>query len=96
MMLESLAESLNMALLPRPYQELANDKRQKLESSVVTMSQIVQKEKSKDVAFKAIEAILLEEIDLAKPDDLPYLESQVPRIAGRIAYRLCSRDDLSG
>ena len=38
---------------------------------------------------QAIEAVLLEEIDLAKPEeDLAFLEFQVPRIALRIAVRL--------
>ena len=94
MMLENLAESLNIALLPRQYQESTNDERQQLES------QIDQKEKSKNVTFKAIEAILVEEIDLAKPVwetgetfDGAYLESQVPRIAGRIVDFLGLRDD---
>jgi hypothetical protein len=36
-------------------------------------------------AIDAVQAILLEEISLAKPDDLAFLESQVPRIARRIA-----------
>ena len=31
-----------------------------------------------------VQAILREEINLAKPDDLAFLESQVPRIASRI------------
>lgn len=37
---------------------------------------------------EAVKAILLQEIDLAKPDDLAFLEFQVPRIAERIADRL--------
>ncbi|APH74122.1 hypothetical protein BSQ44_24195 [Aquibium oceanicum] len=34
---------------------------------------------------RAIEEILRDEIELAKPDDLAFLEFQVPHIAGRIA-----------
>lgn len=41
---------------------------------------------------EAVEAILREEIGLARPDDLAFLESQVPRIASRIVIRLCSQD----
>ena len=33
-----------------------------------------------------IQEILLEQIELAKPDSLAFLESQVPYIAGRIAH----------
>ena len=39
-------------------------------------------------AISEIESILLAEVYLAKPDDLAFLESQVPNIAYRIAYRL--------
>ena len=35
-------------------------------------------------AVEAVKKILLEEIELAKPDDLAFLEWQVPSIAGRI------------
>lgn len=47
-------------------------------------------------AFKEqIVRILLEEIDLAKPDDLAFLESQVRSIARRITDYLNLRDDLT-
>ncbi len=54
-------------------------------TSIVTPSAVVK-----------ISEILLEEIDLAKPDDLAFLEFQVPRIAERIAFRLgflCDRQE---
>lgn len=38
-----------------------------------------------------VEAIHREEIELARPDDLAFLEFQVPRIACRIASLLGSR-----
>lgn len=41
----------------------------------------------------AVQSILAEEIALAKPDDLAFLEFQVPRIARRIARLLGSPDD---
>lgn len=44
------------------------------------------------VADQLVEEILREEIALAKPDDLAFLESQVSCIARRIVDRLCSRD----
>jgi hypothetical protein len=40
-----------------------------------------------------IEDILRAQIDLAKPDDLAWLESQVRWIAGQIVARLCSPRD---
>ena len=43
-----------------------------------------------------IEAVLREQLDLAKPDDLAFLESQVPYIAGCIMHRLGSIRDHSG
>jgi len=43
MMLENLADSLDMALLPRQYQESRNAERQQTDSSIVTMNQIDQK-----------------------------------------------------
>ena len=45
------------------------------------------RESIKDFGHK-VEKILLEEIDLAKPDDLAFLEFQVQRIAGRIALAI--------
>lgn len=39
-----------------------------------------------------VEAVLREQIELARPDDLAFLESQVPYIARRIVARLRSRD----
>ncbi len=41
----------------------------------------------------AVEAILREEIELAKPDDLAFLEFQAPRIARRIVRLLHSQGD---
>ena len=46
-----------------------------------------------DSAKDLIEKILLEEIDLARPDDLAFLEWKVPSIAGRIVGCLGLRDD---
>lgn len=37
-----------------------------------------------DGCLRRVESILREELDLAKPDDLAFLELQVPRIARRI------------
>lgn len=48
---------------------------------------------SRDAVSKAVRKILLEEIELARPDDLAFLESQVPQITGRIVDCLCSQDD---
>jgi hypothetical protein len=39
-----------------------------------------------------VESILMEEIDLAKPDDVAFLESQVPHIVDRILRFLHSSD----
>ena len=52
------------------------------ESAVVSMGV------SGGAAQKVVEAILREEFALAKPDDLAYLEFQVPGIAHRIIARL--------
>ena len=41
-----------------------------------------------DTAVQRVEQILKEEIDLAKPDDLAYLEFQLPRIARDIVQAL--------
>jgi hypothetical protein len=46
-------------------------------------------------AVKEVEKVLREEVALAKPDDLAFLEFQVPRIALRIVRRLGLRDDPS-
>ena len=73
-------------------ENLAESQNLALDEHITT--EVWAKKKEKDIQ-EGIEAVLIEEIDLAKPDDLPYLESQVPRIAGRIIYRLCSRDDSS-
>jgi uncharacterized protein (DUF111 family) len=43
-------------------------------------------------AIEVVKKILLEEISLAKPDDLAFLESQVSRIAGRIVDRIIQLD----
>lgn len=45
-----------------------------------------------EIYKEAVEAILREEIDLARPDDLAFLEFQVPHIARRIIDRLDLQD----
>jgi hypothetical protein len=44
-----------------------------------------------DSRIRAVRAILMEQIELAKPDDLAFLESQVDYIARCIVDRLCSQ-----
>lgn len=46
--------------------------------------------------LKIVETILREEIDLARPDDLAFLEFQVPRIAQRIIDHLGLQGGHSG
>lgn len=42
-----------------------------------------------------IEEVLMEQIDLSRPDDLAFLESQVPYIAGCIIHHLNLRHGCS-
>lgn len=51
---------------------------------------------SRGEAIAVIEEILREQVDLSKPDDLAYLESQIHYTASRIAARLGLPDGRAG
>lgn len=51
----------------------------------------IDSDKFRKGACQAVLELLNEELELAKPDDVAYLEGQAPRIARDIVRRLCSQ-----